>query len=127
MTDSQTPQAIDQLAGVLREIAEMEAAPGFKGPKIVTSDLVACQRCDADPSGHCFEDCLTGEIGRACDALGLEFMMKSSPSGHHAIITKWRQVELDRWRPVFGSDGRGPSRALAAAIAYRDALKETMK
>jgi len=118
-------EVADQLAAVLDKIAEMERREGFEGPKIVTSDLVACQRCDADPSGHCFEDGLVGEIWRACYELDLRLHISGRWWREEADVYMCHIVNLATAEsyPAQESD----SLALAAASAYRDALKETMK
>ncbi len=118
------PNSSPELAAVLREIAEIEATPGFEGPKIITSDLLACQRCNADATGHCFEDGLVGSIGRACDARGWRFRLTGRYwPGKDALM-----CTIAGFDPV--ADERaiirwGSSRALAAARAYRDAIKKT--
>lgn len=131
MTDLQTPQATDQLASVLREIAAIEATPGFEGPKITQAishildwkedwdqdDIEAVtEEGRVDFRAEWIEDIIVGEIGRACLSLGLAIGVEHWQ--HAWFVEIGRIVENPVQR---GIENR--SLALAAAAAYRDALK----
>lgn len=127
MTDSQTPQAIDRLAVVLDEIAEMERREGFEGTKIgrrLQLIRISTRAWHGDEWEEVFEDRAVGKICRACEARSKpgrrkwQYYMKwpKAPEGDYLVIVQAGPLRFE---------GRGGSLALAVATAYRDALKHS--
>ena len=114
-----------QLSAVLAKIAEIETRPGYEGPKIgrrLQLIRISALKLHGDDGEEVFEDRLVGWVGRACDARGWRYY-SSGP---------WWGEEEDTYRSHISDDedriiatAEGESRAIAAARAYRDALKET--
>lgn len=128
----------DQLAAVLDEIAEMERREGFEGPKISTDINAARELIErssirlTDENGitwscelpsEWIEDIVGGEIVRAAKAHRnpenrLEDWMIDIEDGGDGQFVVYIKDRLGHKLGV----GQGPL-AIAAATAYRDALK----
>lgn len=137
---SESPDGSRKLAAVLAEIAEIEEAPDYMGQKI-NRDIKEARWVFGtaeeeieyeDEYGHrarisipdeWLVDIVVGAIGRACETRGwrLGFSAFCWSDGYRAFIRAQGVGE------VIISCGRDESRALAAAHAYRDAIKETTK
>lgn len=118
-----TPAA-DQLADVLEEIRQIEATPGFEGPRIakeISQSKIAMSPLGGGPGAymylHCWEDHVVGEIGRACETRDWLYSISydPKPADIREVMIVVNSLIVSR---------RGDSLALAAALAYRDALKE---
>lgn len=114
---SESPDSSHELAVVLSKIAEIEARPGFEGPKIT----LALRLDDPIPSrGKIFEDIVVGEIARACDAREWDFISEICHTGEIVLyLALISQVEGEELRFVVHE--QGDSLALAAASAYLEA------
>jgi hypothetical protein len=121
-----TPVYLKRLDDVLADIAAIEASGGHFGKKIITSDFIACQKCDADGSGDCFEDMIIGTIRRACP-YDITMSKVHRNEGTYYVVC----IVMGFWEKVTGCmrDRRektiiseSPCPGLAAAIAYRDML-----
>lgn len=118
----EVPDSSQELASVLAEIAEIEARPGFEGPKIgrrLKLIRISASEVHGYESDEVFDDRVVGKISRACDARGWRICLTGRYwPGKDALMCTIAGDEraIIRW---------GSSRALAAARAYRDALKET--
>jgi hypothetical protein len=116
-----TTAADDQLAAVLREIAEIEGWDGFEGPKIggaissiklptkwieaiIVGEIMLVVKAHWNPKNH-LEDWMID--------------IEDGGDGDFIVVIK------DRLGHEMAA-GQGPL-ALAAARAYREAIKETMK
>lgn len=123
-----TPVVDDQLAAVLREIAEIEATPGFEGPKIgrkLQLIRISSPKRHGDDGEEVFEDRLAGWVGRACDARGWALKMDGSYGDEEPYFVS--VVVSCHPNHYKSHDVWGQSRALAAARAYLEAITETTK
>lgn len=115
-----TPTTDDQLAAVLAEIAEIEGRDGFEGPKIgrrLQLIRISAYADHGDNGEEVFGDRVVGKIGRVCDVRGWIFTLggpHKTPLGTHY------RARIDHHSH---SIGVGFSPSIAAARAYRDAIK----
>jgi len=118
----EVPDSSQELAAVLAKIAEIEATPGFEGPKIgrkLQLIRISAPKRHGDDGKEVFEDRLVGWVGRACDARGWRYY-SSGP---------WWGEEEDTYRSHISDDedriiatAEGESRALAALLAWEAAI-----
>lgn len=109
------------LADVLGAIAEIEGAEGYEGPHIAEKLQTANHRLASMPIGEeLWQDHVVGEIGRACSKNRWRIGTAESYPDDELIVI------MDIWRgsPPKCYTGRGESRALAAALAWRKAISE---
>lgn len=134
---SETPTGSQELAAILREIAKIEEAPDYMGPKtnraIKEAEFILGMANGieyvCDEYGHranisipddWMEDVIVGEIGRACDARGWGFYPEISTLRKYSCVV-WRTCPPIKER----FHAQGESLALAAARAYLAAIQET--
>lgn len=129
----EVPDSSQELASVLAEIAEIEARPGFEGPKIgrrLKLIRISASEVHGYESDEVFDDRVVGKISRACDALGYHWEggRCDEPTGCIFGISRVAPG-YDGDHPVqrhkyLIAEETGDSLALAAARAYLAAITE---
>jgi len=113
----------DPLVAVLEKIAEIEARPGFEGPKIGRRLQLIRISAYADHGANgeeVFGDRVVGKIGRACDARGWALKIDGSYGDEEPYIVS--VVVSCHPNHYKSHDSWGRSRAIAAASAYLKAI-----